>query len=854
MRNHKKAAKKSFQLVLIVFACLANIGLAQAQVPADSSPDIEARVDAMLGKLTLAQKLALIGGEDDMYIRAMPEVGLPRLKMSDGPVGVRTWGPSTSYAGGIGLAATWDPAMAQSIGAALGEDARARGVNFLLGPGVNIYRAPINGRNLEYFGEDPYLASRMVVAYINGVQSKGVVATVKHYAANNSEYDRHNIDTIIDERTLREIYLPAFEAAVKEAHVGAVMDSYNLLNGEHLTQNKRMNDDILKKEWRFSGILMSDWSATYDGVAAANSGLDLEMPDGKFMSPQVVGDAVRSGQVSVATIDDKVRRILRVTLRFGFLDRQQLDPMIPLYRAASNQVALQSARESMVLLKNEHNLLPLNRDAVHTIAVIGPDAYPAVPGGGGSSNTTAFAPVSFLQGVGDYLGTHTRVLYAGGLPTPQSLFHETRFEGPNGQHGLKLETFDGPETTGPPTSTTSVDNVDQFKPEMWTPAATVRRTLRWTGSYTPAKTGTYLFLTGAASEDAYKLLVDGKQLLVQPKREGQAPQFATLPLVAGKPVSVELLYQPDSTSIRMGFGIRNEEDLISPETRKIAAASDAVVVAVGFDPPTESEGYDRSFSLPWGQDALIRAVAAANPKTVVNITAGGAVDTRNWLDHVPVLIHNWYPGQQGGRALAEVLFGDQTPEGKLPMSFDRSWDEDPTHDHYYPETGKSHPTVTYAEGVFLGYRYYTSMQKQPLYPFGFGLSYTTFSFNNLKVTPASNGATRAFDVSFDVKNTGQRSGAEVAQVYVGDPSASIKRPVKELKGFKKVRLDPGKSEHVTLQLDQRALSYYDANEKGWRVDPGMFKVFVGDSSEDTPLTAEFTVLGSANAADLRERH
>ncbi len=842
MRKTTAAFNKSFQCVLILAALVVSASRIEAQAPVPDGPSIEAKVTAMLGKMTLEQKLAYIGGVDDMFVRAEPEIGLPRLKMSDGPVGVRTWGPTTSYAAGIGLAAAWDPELAGKLGEALGNDARARGVHFLLGPGVNIYRAPMNGRNMEYFGEDPYLAARTAVGYIDGLQGTGVVATVKHYAANNSEYDRHNIDTIVDERTLREIYLPAFEAAVKEAHSGAVMDSYNLLNGEHLTQSRRMNTDILRTEWGFNGILMSDWDSTYDGVAAANSGLDLEMPNPKFMTLAVLGDAIKSGQVSVATIDEKVRRILRTAIRFGFLDRSQLEISKSLYSKSGNEVALESARESLVLLKNERNLLPLKKGAVRTIAVIGPDAYSAVPSAGGSSNTTAFAPVSFLEGIGDAVGSNAQVLYAAGLPTPQSIFKETKFDGTNGQNGLKVEVFDNPEMKGKPISSSSVDKMDGWRAEMWTPHATVRRGIRSTGSYTPEKSGRYLFLTAAASEDTYTLLVDGKQLIAQPSREGQAPQFATLTLTAGKPISIELQYQPDAETARMGFGIRAEEDLISPETRKIAASADAVVLAVGFDPSTESEGYDRSFTLPWGQDALILAVAAANPKTVVNVTAGGAVDTRAWLDHVPVLIYNWYPGQRGGNALAEVLFGDEAPEGKLPISFDRSWEENPVHDHYYPEAGKTHPTVTYAEGVFLGYRYYTSMQKQPLYPFGFGMTYTTFAFSNLKVTPASGkGDGHEFNVSFDVKNTGRRTGADVAQVYVGDPSAKIKRPAKELKAFKKLRLQPGQSEHVTLPLDQRSLSYYDVNEKGWRVDPGMFQIFVGDSSADTPLSAEFAV-------------
>src|ERR1700719_2521145 len=335
-----------------------------------SSADVEARVNSLLKKLTLEEKIDLIGGVDDFYIRANEKIGFPRLKMADGPIGVRNYGPSTVF-GGIGLAATWDPELAGRIGATIGQDARARGVHFMLGPGVNIYRSPLNGRNFEYFGEDPFLAARTAVAYIKGMQSQGVSATVKHFIGNNSEFDRHNSESIIDERTMREIYLPAFEAAVKEAHVGSVMDSYNLTNGQHLTQNGPLNNEVLKKEWGFQGILMSDWDATYDAIGAANGGLDLEMPSGKFLNREKLLPAIKSGQVSEATIHDKVRRIIRTELEFRWPDREQRDLSIPRFNREASDVALQAAREGMVLLKNDGNLLPLSKEKIKTIAVIG---------------------------------------------------------------------------------------------------------------------------------------------------------------------------------------------------------------------------------------------------------------------------------------------------------------------------------------------------------------------------------------------------------------------------------------------------------------------------------------------------
>jgi beta-glucosidase len=826
----------------------------RAQPPLPDSPAIEQRVNGMLAALTLEQKIDLLGGGETMFTRASVPAGFPPLRMSDGPMGVRSWGPTTAYAGGIALAATWDPELARRMGEAMGGDARARGVNILLGPGVNINRAPLNGRNFEYFGEDPWLAARITVGYITGVQSQGVVATVKHFAANNSEFDRRNLSSDLDERTLREIYLPAFEAAVKEAHVGAVMNSYNLVNGLHATQSPLLNLQILKGDWGFDGVLMSDWDAVYSTVEAANAGTDLEMPKPTFFNREALLPAIKAGKVTVATIDDKLRRLFRTAVRFGFLDRPQADPGRPLYSEEGRQVALDEARGSLVLLKNDGGLLPLNPGRVRTIAVIGPDAWPAVTGGGGSSLATPYRATSILTGVSDYAGSRVRVLYTSGLPTPERLFSETVFDRDGSAPGLKMEVFETPDFTGP-ANTSRIEHAVDWKAEMWTPKARHPRSVRWSAAYTPAKSGPYLFLVGAGGEDQYSLYVDGKRIIQQPFREGQAPAFAEVGLTAGKTVAVRLDYQPYSDHLRAGFGIRAVTDLISPETRAIAAEADVALVCAGFDITTEREGFDRTFTLPWGQDSLIEAVTEANPRTVVAVTSGGGVDMRRWLSRVPAVVELWYPGQEGGQAFAEILFGERSPEGKLPVTFDRSWEENPVHDTYYPP---AHPDgaashVKYSEGVFLGYRYYTSRGKEPLFPFGFGLSYTTFSFSHLRVeNPTVVDAVVPVTVSCDVTNTGGRPGADVVQLYVGDPSAKIPRPAKELKAFLKVRLEPGQTQRVTLSLDSRAFAYFDATARKWRIDFGNFVLYVGDSSENTPLTAKFGYAAEGHNPDLQD--
>lgn len=815
-------------LALPLVLSLALAGPSRAH--ADDSA-IEQRIDGMLQRLTLEQKVDLLGGEDGMFTRAEPAIGLPRLKMSDGPLGVRTWGPTTAYAGGVALAASWDPELARRVGMSLGRDARARGVNFLLGPAVNIYRLPVNGRNFEYMGEDPYLAGRIAVGYIQGVQSQGVVATVKHYAANNSEVDRHNIDSWIDERTLREIYLPAFEAAVTEGHVGAVMNSYNLVDGVHATQNAMLNLQILKGDWGFRGILMSDWGATYDGVAAANAGLDLEMPSAEFMNRATLVPAVRSGRVPMRVIDDKVRRLLRVALENHFLDRPQAQESIPLYNQAGKAVALLSAQESIVLLKNEGGLLPLDRHQVHTIAVLGPDAWPAVPSGGGSANVTAFQPVGLLTALSDMLGSSARVTYVKGTKDFEEVASATNWsEDAQGVHsGLLEEVFAGPDFTGS-AQREHLDHVDHFSGSTWGRDEPVRHARRISGYFVPHISGRHFVIAQAQGHDAYRVMVDGTEVLSRSRRESQSPQDAVVELTAGKPVRVEFDYWAGGEGVAADLGLIAESDIVDPEAARLAASADVAVVSVGFDQRYESEGFDRPFILPAGQDALIQQVEAANPRTIVVLTGGGSADIQSWIERTPALLHGLYGGQEGGRAMAQVILGEVNPSGHLPFSFERRMEDDPAFHHYYPADGGTR--VDYAEGVFLGYRYFDQASVKPLFAFGHGLSYTRFAFSHLQVEAGP-------IVSFDVANVGARAGATVAQVYVGDPSARVPRPVKELKRFQRVDLAPGQTRHLRFHLDRRALAYWDAQTHGWQVDPGRFTVYVGDASDDVPLQADF---------------
>jgi beta-glucosidase len=756
--------------------------------------------------------------------------------MADGPVGVRNYGPSTVF-GGIGLAATWDPELAARIGATIGQDARARGVHFMLGPGVNIYRAPLNGRNFEYFGEDPFLASRIAVAYISGMQSQGVSATIKHFMGNNSEFDRHNTDSIIDERTMREIYLPVFEAAVKEAKVGAIMDSYNLTNGVHMTQNGYLNIDVAKKEWGFAGIMMSDWDATYDGAAAANSGLDLEMPRAKFMNRATLLPAVKAGTVSEATIDDKVRRILRTAIQFGWLDRDQTDLSLSLLNIAGNQTALDAARSGMVLLKNDGNLLPLEKGSIKSIAVIGPDAYPAQPGGGGSAEAKPFTPVSYLEGIKDYLGDGAKVYFAPGLPTLDEMSKQMQFttQATGGQTGLKMELFNNSDLNGSP-AIVRYDKYVHYEPARGTDGAASNVSIRWSGFFTPAVSGQYLaFVQGPGENGGYRLYIDKKLVLDNWKQwyafVGEVPVALT-----SVPHEVELDYYAKNGwgKTTANLGIVRPETLVSAEAKALAARVDAVILAPGFDTASEGESADRTFRLPPGQDELINQIAAVNKKTVVVLTSGGGVDMSAWIDRVPALLEAWYPGQEGGAAVAQLLFGESNPSGRLPISIERRWEDNATHDSYYPKNGSK--KVEYTEGVFVGYRHFDKSTVKPLFPFGYGLSYTSFAYKNLTISPPS--SDQQVSIAFDVTNTGTRAGADVAEVYVGDRHAPVPRPVKELKGFKRVSLNPGETKNVVVKLDRRAFSYYDVKNHAWTVAPGDFDLFVARSAADIALTGK----------------
>jgi beta-glucosidase len=720
-----------YVLLFLVVSAAAFVGVRLRAQPAPApyknpSLDVERRVKDLLTRMTPPEKAEMLSGSGWMESQPNARLGIPAIKMADGPMGVRNWRgssavtnaastvpvTSTAFPAGIGMASSWDPELVARAARAIAQEVKALGRDMILGPTVNINRVPLWGRNFEGYGEDPYLAARMGVAYIRGVQAEGVIPSVKHFAANNEEYERHRIDEKIDERTLNEIYFPAFKAAVEEGGVWVVMSAYNKVNGMWCAENPYLLTETLRKRWGFRGFVISDWGSTYSTGATINAGMNLEMPGGEAMriwadKPATKRDgngsgwltadkvlaAVSAGRVSQEAVDESVRRILRVMFTAGLFDRSPAagDVDTPEQR----EVARAAANETIVLLKNSGGLLPLSAERTPKIAVIGPNGAVARTGGGGSSLVRPKYAISALDGIKEAAGPHADIAYALGV-------------------------------------------------------------------------------------------------VMEGEAAGKAPQE------------------------------------LREEAVALARHSDVAVVVVGNSPKLEGEGFDRkSMDLPAGQDELIEAIAGANRNTVVVVAAGAPVTMTKWIDRVPAVVYAWYGGQEAGHAIGDVLFGVVNPSGKLPVTFPKALADSPAYGHYPGENLH----VEYAEGIYVGYRGFEKHNVEPLFAFGHGLSYTTFDYSGLKVAFPT--------VSVSVRNSGTRAGAEVVQLYLQPPPSRLDRPVKELKGFGRVILQPGETKTVSMRLDKAAMSYYDPAVHEWVAEPGRFTVLVGASSRDIRAKGEF---------------
>lgn len=708
-------------------------GSAAAQSAANAKPayldagrPIEERVEDALARMTLEEKVALCHAQSKFSSAGVPRLGIPEMWMSDGPHGIRAeklwdeWDDAgwtsdscTAFPALTCLAATWNPALADTYGQAVGEEARYRNKAVLLGPGVNIYRTPLNGRNFEYMGEDPFLASAMVVPYIQGVQRNGVAACVKHFAVNDQETDRFNVEVKIDDRTLHEIHLPAFKAAVHEGGVWAVMGSYSIYKGQHCCHNQYLLRDLLKRDWGFDGVVISDWGGTHDTREAALNGLDMEMGSwtngltlswsnayNEYFLADPFLELLRSKEIDEEIVNDKARRILRLMFR------TTMNPNRPYGSFATKEHALigrKIAQEGIVLLKNQDNLLPLDPKQPRRILVVGENAKKMMTLGGGSSELKVKYEISPLQGIENYFTPASQVTYAEGYSSVPT----------QNRHALLLEAVD------------------------------------------------------AARKADVVIFVGGLN-----KNENQ-----------------------------------------------------------------DCEGADRrSLNLPYGQDELIGELARVNRNLVTVIISGNAV-AMPWVNEVPAIVEAWYGGTEAGNAIASVLAGEVNPSGKLPFTFPVRLEDNPAIAlDAYPGDGKQ---VEYKEGIFVGYRWNDRERIKPLFCFGHGLSYTTFEYGKVTAEGRQMGPDGTITVSVPVKNTGSRAGAEIVQLYVSDLKSSLPRPVKELKGFRKIMLQPGQEQTVSFTIDRKALSFYDDTKQDWVAEPGAFEALVGASACDIRGKAAF---------------
>ncbi|RXF70608.1 glycoside hydrolase family 3 C-terminal domain-containing protein [Arcticibacter tournemirensis] len=792
------------------------------------SPDLDAKVEELLSQMTQEEKLAYIGGADWMYTKNIARLGIHRMKMTDGPQGLGTHGKSTAYPATVMLAATWNEDLAYQYGKALGRDCKARGINILLGPAVNIYRAAMCGRNFEYMGEDPYLTSHVAVGYIKGVQDQGVMATVKHFAANNSEYDRNNISNDIDERTLHEIYFPAFKAAVQEAKVGAVMTSYNLMNGIYTTENPWLLKDVLRNQWGFKGMVMSDWGSTHYAIPAASSGLDLEMAGGEKMNPKDMAYYLKTGHVTMAMIDEKVRHILRVLIAFGFKEGIEADKNIPLDDPASRETALNVAREGIVLLKNEGDILPVNPQKVKRIIVTGKNACRNVHGGG-SGAVVPFHFVTMFDGIRKEASlNNVQAEYVDELDfLPKIMFTDEKLT----EQGFQAEYFNNAKLEGKPVFRQAEKKINYS----WTGGTGIKEvskdvfSVRWSGILRSDETSDYDFTLGG--DDGYRLYINDELVINDWAPGGYRSTNYTKSLQKATSYRIRIEYYQQGGGAAVNFSWKKKGDAKDYYAEYLNKA-DLVIACFGHNSDTEGEGSDRSFGLPESDKRMLSSVMKAKKPVIGVVSAGGNIEMQEWEPKLSGLLWTWYAGQEGGTAIAEVLFGKVNPSGKLPMTFEKKWEDNPAYNNYYDPDGDKH--VQYKEGIFIGYRGYDKLKREVQYPFGAGLSYTSFKASDLSVSAPD--AKGEVTITCRLSNTGKREGAQVLQVYVGKAEkAVVERPEKELKSFMKVSLEPGEARFVEIKLPKDAFSFYDVSAKDFVKDPGRYNIMLGFSSREIKL-------------------
>jgi beta-glucosidase len=673
--------------------------------------DTNRKISHIFGEMTLNEKIDLISGKQEFGISANPRLGLQGLWCSDATAGVHNHGRCTAFSSPIAMAASWNRELIQKVGDTIGKECRAKGVSILLAPGINIYRVPTNGRNFEYLGEDPFLASELVVPYIQGVQNQGIITTVKHFVCNNSDYNRHRSNSIVDERTLHEIYFPAFKAAIQRGDSKGIMCAYNLLNGVHCSESKYLLTDVLRKKWGFTGFVISDWNSLYSTEGPLMAGLDLEMPKTKYYSQRKIESLIEKGKISLEMINKRVVNLLRTFIKAGVYGKPVSGKYLE-YGRKHDIIAKELAQECPVLLKNDNTILPLDLNKKQKIVLLGKNSNKTPTGGGGSSSVITYGTHSIFESIKAIIGNMT-----------------------------------------------------------------------------------------------------------------------------------ELIHLP----IRMNRINRSDAEVIK--------SADHVILAVGLSKLHDGEFWDRDWEMPYKQNHLIEKVANLNPSTIVVFNAGGGIETESWIHKVPAVLHSFYLGQNAGDVIAEILFGKINPSGKLPFTMAKNWIDFSSVNNYvkhqskltlklmFPGTRPKHRwksfPINYEEGIMVGYRHFDTNNIEPQFPFGFGLSYTSFKYSNLRISSTELSKDESLDVLVDITNSGKREGKEIIQLYIKDLECSLIRPDKELKGFEKIFLKPGETKTVKFSINPTHLAFYDDEIHDWRIEPGIFEVLIGKSSRDVELTGKF---------------
>ncbi|NCD32539.1 MAG: beta-glucosidase [Spartobacteria bacterium] len=803
-------------------------------------------IEELLDQMTLEEQVSLLSGEDIWSLPAIDRLGIHKMRVTDGPNGARGSGTiisettAAAFPVGISLGSTWNPELVHDIGQAIAQEVKSKCAHVSLAPTVNMQRTATNGRNFECFSEDPELTAALATAYIKGQQAEGVASVIKHFAANESEIERTTSSSEVDERTLREVYLRPFEDAVKKADVWAVMSSYNKLNGTYTAENHWLLTETLRGDWGFNGTVMSDWYGSHSTVPTIHAGLDIEMPGPTRDRGETLVAAVNEGVVSRKTLRERVRNVLRLMVRTGAIHDDR--PFIELSEDRPEHRALirKAGAEGSVLLKNENTLLPLDKDTCGTMAVIGPNAKVAQIMGGGSAQLTPHYRISPWQGLVDKVGEN-RLTFAEGCSN-------YRFE-PLYTGDISVEFFPNQELSGEPVFQETIKTGLAFWDLSFAgnTVSILHFSARMKTTYKPLETGTYhlgfhcaglakLYVNGELVIDAWTKWKKGRTFF----EEGCDEIVAPLQLEAGKAYDIQIDFRnrkPDHL-VHSAWRLGLSQPLTTrdiEQAAEAARAADIAVVFVGRSGEWDTEGSDLdNITLPGRQNELVEAVLLANPKTIVVLQTGGPVELP-WIEKAPALLQAWYPGQECGNAIADVLFGDQEPSGRLPQTFPERWSDNPTCTDdplIYPGVDGR---VTYAERLNMGYRHYDLHAVPSLFPFGYGLGYTEFTLSNMTVRVTDQ---NRVEVSVDIKNAGGRPGSTVVQLYTSEVSSKVDRPIKELKTFAKIMLPSGESKTLYFTLGHRDFAYCDVERKGWRVDAGAFQISMGFNAAEMLTSAK----------------